>query len=148
MRNFFAWMYEWFGLVPIYSKDLSEFLRGLDLACTGYWALPWYFYTGLMLITLTILIFALQYDLISSKRFQKRGHWALAAFVIMATNFAIAFTIPFVAQQTGVHCASLKFSALDCVGFGLSNAVWSFIFFCVLSGIQEVVWMNAKRKQG
>ncbi len=139
MSNFFAMLYEWFGLVPIYSKDLSEFLRGLDLACTGYWALPWYFYTGFMMITLTILIFALQYDLISAIRFKKRQHWALAALTAIVVNFAIAFTLPFVAQQTGVHCPLLKFSALDCVGFGLSNAVWAFIFFSLLSGIQEMV---------
>ena len=146
MRDFFAMLYEWFGLVPIYSKDLSEFLRGLDLACSGYWALPWYFYTGLMLIILTVLIFALQYDLISSTRFRKQGHWALAASVVIVVNFAIAFTIPFVAVETGVYCPRLKLAVLDCIGFGLSNGVWSFILFCLLSSLQEGIIIMGKGK--
>jgi hypothetical protein len=146
MRDFFAMLYEWFGIVPVYSKDLGEFLRGLDLACTGYWALPWYFYTGVMMIILTVLLFGLQYDLIDSRRFQKQRHWALAAVLVIIVNFFIAFTIPFVALQTGVYCPRLKLSVLDCIGFGLSNAVWSFILFSLLSGVQEILWLNKNRK--
>jgi hypothetical protein len=99
-----------------------------------------------MLIILTTVIFGLQYDLIDSKRFQKQRHWALAAFMIMVVNFAFAFSIPFVALETGVHCPALKFTALDCIGFGLSDAVWAFIYFSLLSGIQELLWLAKNKK--
>jgi hypothetical protein len=139
MDEFFARMYEWFGLIPVYSKDLCEFLRGWDYACTGYFALHWYLYVGLFMVVITTLLFALQYDLISGKRFKRQRHWALTAFVIIVVNFAVAFTVPFVALETGVHCMHLKLAVLDCIGFGLSNAVWAFIFFSLLSLGQEAL---------
>jgi hypothetical protein len=138
MDDFFARLYEWFGLIPVYSKDLSEFLKGWDYACTGYFALHWYLYVGLFMITSTILLFALQYDLVNSKRFKKRQHWGLTALIVFIVNFAVAFAVPFVALQTGMHCMRLKLATFDCLTFGLSNAVWSIVLLSLLSLGQTV----------
>lgn len=138
MTRFFAYLYEWFGLFPIYSQDLGTFLRGWDYACVGYFALPWYRYVGLLMIIVTGLIFMLQYDLISGTRFKKREHWELAALAVFIVNFLIAFTVPIVAIMKGMHCPLLKLSLADCVFFGLSNGIWSVIFFSLLSIIHGV----------
>jgi hypothetical protein len=133
MTKFFATLYEWFGLVPVYSHDMAEFLKGMDVSCTGYYALPWYFYIGLLMIVLTLLLFGLQYDLVSNKRFPKFEHWALALLVVVIVNFATAFTVPFVAHETGFYCPSLHITVFDCIGFGLSNAAWAVVFFSILN---------------
>jgi len=139
MKEFFAHLYEWFGLVHIYSRDLGDFLRGWDYACVGYFAIPWYFYIGFSMIVVTGLIFGLQYDLIDSKRFRSREHWELAALIVVICNFLIAFSIPFVAILKKMHCAQLDISVSDCIFFGLSVAVWSFVLFSILSGIQHII---------
>jgi len=144
MKDFFAHLYEWFGLIPLYSKDLSDFLKGWDYACVGYYALHWYFFIGMMMIILTGLIFALQYDLISGTRFKKREHWELAALVVFICNFVIAFIVPFVAEETKYHCSQLKLSVLDCVFFGLSNAVWGLILFIILTIFYRITIHSSK----
>ncbi len=126
-------MYEWFGLVPLYSHDMAEFLKGMDVTCSGYYALPWYFYVGILMVTLTLLLFGLQYDLISGSRFAKSEHWELAAFVVFIVNFVVAFAVPFVAHETRFYCPSLHITVMDCMGFGLSNAAWALLFFSLLS---------------
>jgi hypothetical protein len=138
MVNFFAMLYKWFGLVPLYSRGLDDFLKGWDASCTGYYALKWYLYVGYGMTILTVLIFALQYDLISSDRFQKKEHGELAAFVVFICNFLIAFTIPFVAHEMRRYCVSLDISVADCAIFGLSNAIWGLVLFGVLTGIQRL----------
>jgi hypothetical protein len=144
MDNFIARMYEWFGLFPGYSKDLDEFLRGLDYTCTQHLALHWYFYVAILMLTTTVVIFGLQYDLISIKRFKPRTEWELAAFMIAAFNFFIAFTIPFAAVLTARYCVLLKLSFFDCITFGVSNAGWSLVVFGVLSLVQRVVVRTKK----
>ena len=136
--SFFARLYEWFGLLPVYSHDMAEFLKGMDVSCTGYYALPWYFYVGLLMIIITTLLFLMQYDLISSRRFPKAEHWGLAAFVVFVVNYALAFTAPFVAQQTKFYCPGLQLTVVDCIGFGVSNGAWALVYFSLLSLVQKV----------
>jgi len=138
MKYFFAHLYEWFGWIHIYSNDMSDFLKGWDYACVGYFALPWYTLIGMMMIILTVLIFALQYDLISGTRFKKREHWELAALVVLIINFLIAFSVPLIAISKNMHCPSLRLTISDSIYFGLSNAVWAFILFSILSAIRRI----------
>jgi hypothetical protein len=147
MEDFIARLYEWFGLFPLYSKDLGEFLRGWDYSCTEYLAIHWYFYIWILMMVITVLLFALQYDIISGARFKKRGHWLLAALLIVSANFAIAFVVPFVAVVTSSYCPRLKLSVFDCFTFGLSNAAWSFIVFSILSGLAEAKNLMTKKRE-
>jgi len=133
MRDFFAGLYEWFGLIPFYSTPLGEHLRGWDITCSDYMGTPLYVYIGWIMIVLTILFYVLQYYGINSPRFNKRVHWWLIALAIFLFNFLIAFTWSFNDLQSGDYCSELKFSVADCVGFGISNAIWSFILFLLLT---------------
>jgi hypothetical protein len=139
MNEFFARMYEWFGFLPLYSHDLGDHLRGLDFACTGYFAIPWYTYTALLMILSTTIIYGLQFDLISGTRFTRRRHWGLAALTIVMTNSFIAFIMPYMVILAGSYCHRLKLSIYDCIGFGISNATWALVLFALLSTIEPIV---------
>jgi len=135
MDKFFASLYEWFGMMPLYSRDLGDHLRGWDITCTDYIATPWYVYIGWIMLILTSLSYALQYHIIDSSRFNKRNHWWLNALLIFILNFLIAFSIPYNSFQAGDYCKDLIFSTSDCLGFGLSNAIWSLILFTIITTI-------------
>ena len=135
MKDFFASLYEWFGLVPFYVSDLGDHLRGFDITCSDFIGTPWYLYIGCSMIITTIIIYALQYHIIDSPRLNKRRHWWLVALIIIAINFITAFAIPYNSLQTGDLCQDLHFSVADCLGFGLSNALWSLILFVIITTI-------------
>jgi len=123
---------------------MAEFLKGMDVSCNGYYALPWYFYVGVLMILFTLLLFGLQYDLISGSRFPKNQHWGLAAFVVFIVNFIAAFSVPFIAHETKYYCPYLYITTLDCIGFGLSNGTWGLVFFSLLSLLQKLGNRQAK----
>jgi hypothetical protein len=135
MKEFFAGLYEWWGLNPFYATDLGDHLRGYDITCSDYIATPWYSYIGLSMLTVTLFLYALQYHIIDSTRFNKKYHWWLIAIIIFGLNFIIAFSIPFNSLQTENYCSQLIFGTADCIGFGMSNAIWSLLFFIVITTI-------------
>ena|SRR5690606_21190163 len=135
MNEFFASLYEWFGFNPLYSTDMGDQLRGWDITCTDYIGTPWYVIIGWIMIASTTLIYILQYHIIDSSRWNKKQHWWIFALVIVVLNFLIAFLIPFNTIQAGDYCNQLNLSVSDAIGFGVSNAVWSFIFFLIISTI-------------
>jgi hypothetical protein len=133
MLGFFASLYEWFGLIPLYSRDMGDQLRGWDITCTDYIATPWYVNIGWIMIILTGFIYALQYHILDSSTWNKKRHWWIFALLIFALNFLIAFAIPFNTIQSGNFCNTLILTVSDCIGFGISNALWSFILFLIIS---------------
>lgn len=133
MIDFFASLYEWFGLNPFYKTDFGELLRGYDTTCTGYIDSPWYTYIGILMIILTSLIYAFQYHIIDSSAFNKKQHWWLMSLIIIGLNFFIAFIIPFNIINSGNYCSQLNLTVADCLGFGFSNAIWSLILFLLIS---------------
>lgn len=133
MIDIFSSLYEWFGLMPLYSTDMGDHLRGWDITCTDYIGTPWYVYIGWIMIITTSFIYSLQYHIIDNSRWNKKHHWWIFAIVIVGLNFLIAFTIPLNTINAGDFCNQLNLSFSDCIGFGLSNSVWSFIFFIILS---------------
>ena len=135
MEEFFASLYEWFGLNPLYSTDMGDQLRGWDITCTDYIGTPWYVIIGWIMITTTAVFYALQYHIIDSSRWKNKTHWWIFALIIVLANFLVAFLIPYNSIQAGDYCNQLNISVSDCVGFGLSNAVWSFILFAVITTI-------------
>ncbi|MDX2000887.1 MAG: hypothetical protein SFW35_00515 [Chitinophagales bacterium] len=135
MKEIFASIYEWFGIIPLYSTDMGDLLRGWDITCTDYIATPWYVYIGWIMIILTAFTYALQYHIIDSSKYNKRKHWWFFAALIVITNFLIAFSITFNIIQTGDYCTELTLSVSDSIGFGISNALWSFILLLITSTV-------------
>jgi hypothetical protein len=135
MRDFFAALYEWGGLNPLYATDLGDHLRGLDGTCSDFIWTPWYVNIGWTMLFIVGIFYALQYHMVDSPRFMRRRHWWLVALIIAAFNFVIAFLFPYNSLQTGEYCTQLVFSTTDCLGFGFSNALWSFILFGIISSV-------------
>lgn len=135
MKKFFAGLYEWWGINPLYPTDLGEHLQGLDIICEDYVASPWYTYIGSSMILLTLLSYVTQYHIIDSNRYSGRQHLFITSITLMMINFLIAFSIPFNALQTSNYCSELNFSSADCIGFGISNALWSFILFIIVTSL-------------
>lgn len=142
MKEFFASIYEWFGLLPLYSRDLGDHLRGWDITCSEYIGTPWYNYIGSSMIIVTLLFYALQYHIIDSARFNSKQHWWIIALFIVIVNFLIAFVIPFNSLRAGDYCNQLYFTTSDCVGFGFSNAFWSFILFLLLTSFKYPKYLS------
>jgi hypothetical protein len=95
MKEFFASIYEWFGLFPLYSRDLGDHLRGWDITCSDYIGTPWYSYIGWLMLIITLFIYALQYHMIDHPRYNKKIHWWLSALTIVLLNFFTAVLIPY-----------------------------------------------------
>ncbi len=135
MDDFFASLYEWFGLMPLYSTAMGDWLRGWDILCADYTEQNKYVLIGWLMMAITAFVYALQYHIIDSPRWKNRTHWWLFALVIATINFFIAFTIPFNTIQAGDYCNQLNLSVSDCIGFGISNAIWSFVLFILITTI-------------
>lgn len=135
MKEIFASLYEWFGINFLYSTDMGDQLRGWDITCTDYIGTPWYVIIGWVMVATTALVYVLQYHIIDSSKWNKKQHWWIFALFIICLNFLIAFIIPFNTINAGDFCNQLNLSVADCIGFGMSNAIWSFILFIFISTI-------------
>jgi hypothetical protein len=133
MDNVFGSLYEWWGLGPIYSIGLGDHLSGWDVTCTGYYGTNYYALCGWTLILLTALMYVIQYHIIDRSTFNKSRHWWLVALIGCAFSFVFAFALPYNSLQSGNVCPDLAVTMTDCVGFGITNAIWSLIFFVLLT---------------
>ena len=136
ITNFFASLFEWFGINHLYSKDLGEHLRGYDITCTDYFGTHWYSIIGISMLVITVLCYALQYHILDKFRFNRCRHWWIFLVILFTLNFFIGFVIPFNTIQSGDYCQQLIISTTDCIGFGFSNAVWSFIAYVILTSFK------------
>jgi len=135
MTDFFASAYEWFGVMPLYSKGMMERLRGWDVTCTDYIASPIYTYAAWCTIGSVLFIYALQYHILDSSRGNKKLHLWLYALSVVAVNFLGACLYTNSLVQSDDFCPSDNLSVSDCLGFGFSNALWSFILFLFITSV-------------
>lgn len=143
ITNLFASLYEWFGINPLYGTDMGAALRGYSADCTGqYTGTEWYSIIGLTMLAITVLVYAFQYHIVDSARFMRRRHWWLMALLIAVLDLLIGFTIPFNILQSNNYCSTgdnaLHFSSMDCFGFGLTNAIWGFVVFVLITSVPWV----------
>lgn len=138
LQRFLAHLFEWFGLIPFYSKDLSEYLKGRDFTCSDYLGTPWYEYFALIMIGLTGVMYVLQYYIIDSSVYNKREHWWFVAFVNAFVNFLVSATILYYTVDQTIYCAQLTITTSDCLGFALSDAIWSVVVYALISSIPVI----------
>ena len=72
MTEFFASLYEFFGLLPFYSKDFADHLRGWAADCSGYTGTIWYNIIAITMTGVTALGYALMYHIIDSPKWNKK----------------------------------------------------------------------------
>lgn len=130
-----ASFYEFGGLLPFYATDLGNHLRGWDVTCSNYSGTPWYNYIALITVGMTLIAFSLQYYVIDSARFVERKYTWIFAGVLAILSFGVAFVIPYNDLSSNNICKQLHVGIGDCVGFGFSNAIWSFLLFAIITSI-------------
>jgi hypothetical protein len=138
MIELFASIYEWFGLMLMYSVDMGEHLRGWDVTCTDYIGTPWYNIVGWIMIVSVLVTYILQYRIIDSPRFNRAINWWLYALALVLLNFIIALSISYNSIQPGMVCTDLNIDFADCVGFAFSNTTWSFVLYAIFTSISFV----------
>lgn len=136
MKELFANLYEWWGLLPFYSTDMGDHLRGFDITCSDYTGTPWYFFIGFIMVIITAIFYVIQYHLLDSARFNKKLHWWIVAVIVLIINFFVAFSITFNSLQAGDYCNQLNISVTDCIGFGFSNALWGLVLFVLITSFR------------
>jgi hypothetical protein len=52
----------------------------------------------------------------------------------MFLNFLVATILASNSVKEG-YCSELTLTTMDCIGFGISNAIWSFIFHFIITSI-------------
>lgn len=135
MIDVFASLYEWFGLMLMYSEDMGKHLIGFDVTCVNYFGTPWYNIVGLIMVATVLTTFFLQYIIIDSPRATRFYHWWLYAIALMILNFIVALSISSNSIQPGLYCEQLNIGFMDCVGFAFSNTIWSLILYGILTSI-------------
>lgn len=127
MKEFIAMIYEWFG----YKTDLGEHLRGMDITCSDFLGPDLYFQVFITMIILNVIAFLLMYILIDkiTAKFSTKGSWWIITVIVALINFGIAYSLP----NTVNVCAQLHFGSSDLLLYGLANAIWSIVFFAVLT---------------
>lgn len=133
MVDFFAALFEWWGLNGMYSTDLADHLRGYDPTCTDYSGTPWYNYTGITMLAMSVVFYALYYHVLDSSRWQRRGHWFIFVLIAAGLSFLVGFILTYNALQSSEYCLQLQFTIMDCVGFGASMAIWTMVVITLIS---------------
>lgn len=135
MKTLFASMYEWFGTYLFYSKDMGDHLNGMDITCTDFIGTPWYMITGFVMLFITILVYSFQYHIYDNSGFNKKHHLWIMLVVNFLINFLIAMLLSMNSMKEG-FCQELSISIADCIGFGISNALWSLILHVLITSLK------------
>jgi len=135
MNEIFSTMYEFGGLLPFYSADLGDHLRGFDETCTDYIGTPWYIFIGFTMIGLTLLTYAILYHFIDHPRYNGKRHWWITTLFLCMVNFLFAFGVAFNSVHSGHICKQLHITTGDVLGFGLANAILAFLFFVIMTSV-------------
>jgi hypothetical protein len=135
----FQLMYEWFGLNFFTRPEMAAVLSGLGELCSEEEpAAALYRGFGFAMLFSSVFIYALQYHIIDSPRFNGPRWWWFFAIIAFALNFAIAF-LALSSHLSGSHeldCVNEMAEILkqpDILLFAADNGLWSFIVFAALS---------------
>lgn len=128
----------------LYSTQygLGEHLRGLDLECNDYTRQSTY---GMIFIYLfainSIIIINYYYGFFNKVPWNRWWKWLINIIVGAIVIFVIAFMYCNNDITTGNYCKQLVIGTSDCIGFGLTAAIYSLIWSCILSFI--IKWKSS-----
>jgi hypothetical protein len=135
ITDFFSALYEFFGLMPLYSLDMAYALAGTD-PCSNDQGTNWLTIIGLVMIGSVSLTYFIFYHFINSSGFNKVKHWWLVAIIMVLINFFIGFIISFNMFTYAESCGKLgTIVFMDSVCFGFVNALWSILIYIFITTI-------------
>ena len=133
ITDFFSALYEFFGLMPLYSLDMAYALAGTD-PCSNDEGTNWLTIVGLIMILSIVLTYFIFYHFINSAGFSKAKHWWLVTLIMVSINFLIGFIISFNIYSSAEDCTNLgSIVFMDTFSFGFVNALWSLLIYMFLT---------------
>ena len=107
----------------LYSQELDNYL---------YQTVPGYYHVGLVMIIVTAIASALFYYLFKPVR-RQNTMWFVTFGVVALINFVFALWYTETPLINNEVDSNASWSTLDSVFFSLTNVLWSFVFFVVIS---------------
>ena len=138
-----------FESLGLYSAQdgLGEHLRGLAVNCRdGYTGQSIYNVVFIYLFVINfVIIVNYYYGLFNRRPFNRWWWWLINVLAGAVILYVIAFIYPDNDLATGNYCPTLKMKTADCMGFGLTAAIWSAVFAVLLSVI--IKWGSGVNKK-
>lgn len=133
MKDFFATIYEFFS--SIYGEALATHLYGWNGIDYNDGAL--YSSVGIYMLIFSFVIPIIFYYIINSPSISRWYHWLLFLLINFAICWGFGFYLPYIDYTTGMIAEDVieSISKNDIVMFGFVNAIWSAIFFTIISFI-------------
>ncbi len=136
----FQAMYEIFGLNPFYSANMAQLLSGwADICNEEFRSMQLYTFFGIIMLASTAFVYVLQYHIIDRARFSGPAWWWLFGGLAFVFNYVFALLYMlnlFKYGELRFDCDVEFFKVIyttDFILFPLDNALWSLIFFALIS---------------
>lgn len=132
--DFLITLFESFGLYSS-QNGLGEHLRGLDAHnCSDYTGQSIYNMVFIYLFAInSLVVINYYYGLFNRVPWNAWWKWLLNILVSAFIVSVIAYMYPNNDLSTGSYCKDLHMNSSDCMGFGLTAFIYSFIWSCILS---------------
>lgn len=121
MEDFFSSIYYYTN--GFYDVNLDNYLYETEQG---------YLHIGLVLLISSLIISGIYYYLVAPVRKQTLK-WFLFSFVNCAINFGFALYYTMTPLINNEIEPELQWTTLDCIFFGITNVIWSFIGFILIS---------------
>jgi hypothetical protein len=145
ITDFLIIIFESFGFYSS-SNGLGDHLRGLDLPCENYSNQSIYNVVFLCVFTVNSLIVLNYYKgLFNRVNFTNFLSWLINVLVGALFLFFIAFLYANNDVSTGNYCKDLSITNSDCLGFGVTAAIFSIVWSFILSMI--IKWTSSNNKK-
>ena len=145
ITEFLITLFESLGLYSSQS-GLGEHLRGLDIQCNNYSGQSIYNMVFLCLFLINaIIMINYYYGIFNRIPFNRWWWWLINSLVGAVILFLVAFIYSNNDLSTGNYCKDLIFKTSDCIGFGLTSAIFSFLFSIGFSLL--IKWKSSINKQ-
>jgi hypothetical protein len=137
-----------FEAIGLYSTSggLGEHLRGTALDCQTMSRQSTYNIVFLVIIFVNaIIMLNYYYGLLNRNPFNKFGWWLINVLIGAFIIYLIAYLQPYKDLINNNYCQDLKFHNGDCIGFGLTAAIYSVIWSVLLSLL--IKWKSIVNKK-
>ncbi len=119
MEYFFDTIYDW--TAGFYGNNLDNYL---------YDTVKGYLHVGLAMVVITFVSSALFYYVLKPVR--RQTAWWFGVYCICAViNFLVAFGYTMTPLVNHAIEKENEWSCLDCMGFGIANVLWAFVFYVI-----------------
>jgi magnesium-transporting ATPase (P-type) len=128
------------------SGGLGEHLRGLDVDCQTMSRQSVYSIVFLFMIFVNaVIMLNYYYGLLNRYPFNKFGWWLMNVFTGAFIIYLIAYLEPHRDLVNKNYCEQLSFHNDDCMGFGLTAAIYSVTWSVLLSLL--IKWKSIVNKK-